>query len=118
MKWITLVVGVFLLATPAFAADVDGRWTGTVPTPTGEATVEFVFKADGATLTGTAMAPDGSRVPIKDGKIDGSTITYSATFELAGMTFDFTYKGVVAKNEIMLTAELMGMPFEFVVKKN
>jgi hypothetical protein len=118
MKWIALVVGVFLLATPAFAADIDGKWTGTVPTPMGEATVEFVFKADGAMLTGTAMAPDGSRVPIQNGKIDGDTISYKATFDLAGMIFEFTYKGVVKKNEILLTAELMGMPFDFVVRKN
>jgi opacity protein-like surface antigen len=118
MKLLALVVGVLLAATPAFAADVDGKWTGTVTTPMGEAPVEFEFKADGSTLTGTARAPDGSHVAIKNGKIDGDTITYSATFDLGGMSFDFTYKGIVSKNEIKVTTEVLGMPFEFVVKKN
>ena len=118
MKLPALVVAILLVAAPAFAADIDGKWTGTVSTPMGEALVEFEFKADGAMLTGTALAPDGSHVAIKNGKIDGNTITYSASFDLAGMVFEFAYKGIVSKNEIMLTAEFMGMPFEFVVKKS
>jgi hypothetical protein len=117
MKLSALVVAVLFVAAPTFAADIDGTWTGTVSTPMGEAPVEFQFKADGAMLTGTALAPDGSHVAIKNGKIDGNTITYTASFDLGGMTFEFIYKGTVAKNEIMLTAEFMGMPFEFVVKK-
>jgi hypothetical protein len=113
-----LVLGVFLLAAPARAADVDGKWTGTVNTPMGDAQVAFEFKADGTTLTGTALGIDGSQVPIKNGKVDGNTITYVVTFDFGGMMLDFSYKGVVSPTEIKLTAEFMGMPFEFTVKKN
>ena len=118
MKVLAIVVGLVLLATPSFAADVDGTWTGTVATPMGEAPVAFEFKANGTMLTGTALAPDGSKVPIKNGKVDGSNITYTASFDLGGMVFEFSYKGVVSGGEIALTAEFMGMPFEFVVKKS
>jgi hypothetical protein len=114
-----LVLGVFLLATPAIAADVDGKWTGSVTTPTGEAPVVFEFKADGTTLAGTALGIDDRQVPIKDGRIDGNNIAYSVTFDIGGMPFAFNYKGVVSPTEIKITAELMGMPpFEFVLKKS
>ena len=113
-----MALGVFLVASPVFAADIDGKWTGTVNTPMGEAPVAFEFKADGTTLTGTALGLDGSQVPIKNGRIEGNVITYVVTFDFGGMTFDFSYKGVVAPNEIKLTAEFMGMPIEFTVKKN
>ena len=35
-KVFVIVVGLLLLAAPAFAADVDGKWTGTVSTPMGD----------------------------------------------------------------------------------
>ena len=58
---LALVLGFVLLAVPAFAADVDGQWTGSVETPMGSIPVGFTFKADGATLTGTSLGPTRSR---------------------------------------------------------
>jgi hypothetical protein len=118
MRVSALALGVFLLATQTSAADVDGKWTGTVSTPMGDQHVAFEFKADGTTLTGTALGLDGSQVPIRDGKIDGSNITYSVTFDFGGMPFEFVYKGAVSPTEIKITAEFMGMSFEFVVRKS
>ena len=86
-------VAVVLLASPAFAHDVDGKWSGTVTTPMGDLPVTFDFKADGA------------------------NISYNITFDLGGMAFDISYKGVVSPAEIKITADVMGMPLEFVVKK-
>ena len=37
-----------LLASAAFAAEVDGKWTGTMATPNGDVPVSFTFQADGA----------------------------------------------------------------------
>ena len=115
---LVVAVAVVLLAAPAFAHDVDGKWTGTVTTPMGDLPVQFEFKADGATLTGTTLGFDGGTVQIKDGKVDGANISYTVTFDLGGMPLDITYKGVVSASEIKLTAEAMGMPIEFVVKKS
>ena len=117
MKIGALVLGVMLLAAPAFAHDVDGKWNGTVSTPMGDIPVAFEFKADGATLTGTSSGPDGSTIQIKDGKIDGQTITFMMSIDAGGMPLDLNYKGAVTAAEIKFTLEVFGMPFEFVVKK-
>ena len=61
----------------AFAADVDGKWTGSVSTPNGDFPQIFTFKADGATLTGSMTFMEGMDVPIADGKIDGENISFS-----------------------------------------
>jgi hypothetical protein len=111
------VVALLLLAAPAMAADVDGKWAGTVSTPGGDFPVSFEFKADGTKLTGTTMSPDGSAVNIKDGKIDGDKIAFGVSLDFGGMSIDIAYTGVVSPTEVKLTADVAGMPLEFVVKK-
>jgi hypothetical protein len=112
-----LLLGLMLLAAPAFAADVDGKWAGSLETGNGPVNVAFDFKADGTTLTGTTSGPDGSSLAIKNGKIDGQNITFNVTLDLGGMPFELNYKGVVSPADIKLTIDIMGMPLEFVVKK-
>ena len=70
-----------------------------------------------ATLTGSTTGPDGGQVPIKDGKVEGNTISFGVTLDFGGMALDLSYKGVVKGNEIQITGEFAGMPFEFMVKK-
>lgn len=112
-----LVIALLLWAAPAMAGDVDGKWAGTVSTPGGDLAVAYDFKSDGPTLTGTTTSPDGSTVTIKDGKIDGNKITFNVSLDLGGMVIDISYTGVVSAEEIKLTAEFAGMPFEYSVKK-
>jgi hypothetical protein len=71
-----LLVTALLLASSVFAADVDGKWAGTLSTPMGDVPVAFTLKADGKTLTGTTSGPDGGDVKIADGKVDGNDITF------------------------------------------
>jgi hypothetical protein len=117
MKASALLVLMLLFAAPAMAADVDGKWSGSLSTPNGDVTVGFEFKADGTALTGTTTGPDGSALPIKNGKIDGNKISFVVTIDFGGMMFDLNYTGVVSPAEIKMTAEFAGMPFEFTVKK-
>jgi len=120
VKYLLLVSTLFLaLTTSAFAADIDGKWTGTVQGPTGDSAVAFTFKSDGAKLTGTTPNPiSGEEVVIKDGKIDGKNITFKVTLDFgAGMPFDFDYKGVVSGTELKLSTEFFGMPFDISLKK-
>ena len=121
MKFVAILMVIFLLAVPAFAADVDGKWTGSVQSPGGEIPVTFNFKADGAKLTGTTMNLDGSELAITDGKVDttGKNITFKLTLDFGGMPFVLNYKGVVSSTEIKMTSEADGMPMpiEFVLKK-
>jgi len=119
MRLGALVLGLVLFtALPAMAADVDGKWSGSITTPNGDVTVGFTFKADGTMLTGTTTGIDGMDVPIRNGKIEGSNISFVVSLDFGGMPFDLSYKGVVSSAEIKMTADFMGMPFEFVVKKS
>jgi hypothetical protein len=117
-KFVLLFLVVLLYAVPARAADVDGKWTGSVSTPNGDITVGFEFKSDGATLTGSTTGLDGAPVPIKNGKIDGNKISFLVSLDFGGMPIDLNYSGIVSPVEIKMTAEFAGMPFEFTVKKN
>lgn len=117
MKVLASVAMLLLVTAGAYAADVDGKWAGSITGPQGDLSITFTFKADGAKLTGTTVGLDGMEVPIKDGKIDDKTISFTVEFDFGGMPFLLSYKGVLATDQIKMTGEALGMPFEFVLKK-
>lgn len=117
MKVYALLVLMLLCAAPALAADVDGKWSGSLATPNGDVTIGFEFKSDGAMLTGSTTGPDGAQVAIKNGKIEGNKISFIVTIDFGGMMFDVAYNGAVSPAEIKMTIDFAGMPFEFTVKK-
>lgn len=101
------------------AADVTGKWTAQVPTRGGELRqTTFVFKQDGARLTGTMTSFD-REVPIEDGKVEGDQISFSVTLSFGGNEMRFLYKGVVSGTEIRFTRQREGggQPREFVAKR-
>ncbi|HEY2384287.1 MAG TPA: hypothetical protein VGK48_24190 [Terriglobia bacterium] len=116
-KIIASVLIALVLGVTAYAADVDGAWTGSVQSPQGEFPISFTFKADGAMLTGSTSGFDGMPVPIKDGKIDGNNITFTVTFDFGGMPFMISYKGAVSPDQLKMSGDAAGMPFEFTLKK-
>jgi hypothetical protein len=111
------VIGVLLLSSTALAAPVDGRWTGMIDTPMGPVNVGFNFKADGAMLAGSTTGPDGAETPIKGGKVEGDKITFTVDLDFGGMAVTLGYTGLVSADQIKMTIDFMGMPFDFVVKK-
>jgi hypothetical protein len=118
MKFRATIVGLLFLAVSAFAADVDGKWKGTLSTPNGDIPIGFTFKADGAALAGSMTGMDGNDIAIKDGAIDGTNISFSVTLDFGGMPFKLSYKGVVSAEDIKFTGDAGGMPFELLVKKD
>jgi hypothetical protein len=62
-------------------------------------------------------APDGSEIAIKNGKIEGDKISFLVSIDFGGMALDLNYTGVVKPDQIAFTLDVMGMPFEFAVKK-
>jgi len=116
MKFRVLAIGLLLAAASCCAADVDGKWTGSMPTPNGDFPMNFTFHAEGATLTGTTTGPNGD-VAIADGKVDGEKISFSVKFDFNGMPFTMNYSGAVAKDQIKFTLDIFGMPIEMTVKK-
>jgi hypothetical protein len=104
------------LAVSAFAADVDGKWTGSVSTPNGDIPQTFNFKANGAALSGSLEFMPGMEIPISEGKVEGNNISFSVTLDF-GMPFKLTYTGVVSGNELKIKGDAAGMPFEFTLQK-
>jgi hypothetical protein len=118
MKVHAALVALLFLTVSAFAADVDGKWKGSMSTPNGDIPVGFTFKAGGAALTGSMAGMDGNDIAIKDGSIDGANIAFSVTLDFGGMPFKLSYKGVVSAEDIKFMGDAGGMPFELVVKKD
>ena len=97
-----------LMVTSAFAADVDGKWTASMPGRQGNTMeVTFTFKADGSKLTGTMSNPRGER-EIENGKIDGDNISFDQTFERGGNSMTIMYKGKLSGDTIEFTREMQG----------
>jgi hypothetical protein len=117
MKLRALFLGLMFCAAAAFADPVDGKWSGSVSTPGGDFPVAFSFKADGMTLNGTMAGMDGMDIKIADGKVNGANISFSVTLDFGGTPLKLDYKGVVAADQIKLSGDAGGMPFELVVKK-
>ncbi len=119
MKIGALIAGLLLVAGLASAADVDGKWTGSIPGMDGTPmNLGFTFKADGATLTGTHVGPDGRELTLKDGKIDGKNLSFAVTVDFGGNEMTLQYKGVVVSpDEVKLTLDMMGQPVEIPLKR-
>jgi hypothetical protein len=118
MKIHALALVLLLAASPAFAADVDGKWAGSLDTPNGPVQVAFTFKAEGTTLTGTTTGPDGAPLTLKNGKVDGDKISFSMDVKIGDDATTFNYTGVVSGTEIKLHTDFMGQPIDYTVKKS
>ncbi len=86
-KIISLGAVVFMALTSAWAADVAGKWTATVPggQGQGESTITLALNVDGEKLTGTlnnTQAPGD--VQIAEGKVTGDEISLSLMRDIAG----------------------------------
>ena len=106
-----------LMASPAFASDVDGKWTGSLDTPNGPVQVSFQFTTDGSTLTGTTTGPEGNSVALKNGKVDGEKISFAFDVSFGADPITFNYTGVVNGKELKLHTDFMGQPIDYTVKK-
>ena len=113
MKYISIVVGLLLLAGFAFAAGIDGKWTGEIVGQNME--IAFTFKAEGTTLTGTHIV-NGQETPITDGKIEGNNISFTVTLNM-GEEMKIPHKGTLSGDEIKMIYEMMGQPGEILVKR-
>jgi len=89
----------------AIAADLAGKWTGTIKTPDGqEFPLSYTFKTDSGKLTGMASSPQGD-VQIANGKMVSAT--------------DFTFSVNVNGTDVLHTgkfypdADSVGMDIDF-----
>jgi hypothetical protein len=102
----------------AFAAPIDGKWVGEIPGMDGNPMkLNYTFKADGATLTGSTSGPDGKELAIKGGKIDGNNVSFSVSIDFGGQEMKMDYTGVLSGDTLKLKLDMMGQPMEFTLKK-
>ena len=104
-NFFSIAVGLLLALTTAsaLAADVTGKWSGSMSGPNGESfALTFTFKQDGATLTGSVQGPQGDPLPISNGKIDGDKFSFDVSFN--GMTISHQCT-VVSADEIKMTTK-------------
>jgi len=100
-----VALGLAVVALPASAQSVAGKWNldmegmGTLAT--------FDFKVEGDVLTGTSTnAMDGTTSAIEAGKIEGNKITWKQTVDAGGAPMTFGYVGVLEGDKIALTIDL------------
>jgi len=111
LLWLAAALGALL--SVATAADVSGKWKAEFTTPDGTARVNtFTFKVEGAKLSGT-VAGGQDETPIKDGKISGDDISFSAERPFG----TFTYSGKVSGNEIKLKVTFNDQSFDMTAKR-
>jgi hypothetical protein len=111
MKYFSIIIGVLLLTGVALAADIDGKWSGTISQV--DLQIEFKFKAEGKTLTGFHIV-NGQETAITNGKIDGNNISFTVKLDMG----TFEHKGVISGDQIKMTYDDKGgQTGEIVVKK-
>lgn len=86
----------------AFAQNtIDGNWKGTRETPNGTFEVNYTFKVEGNTLTGTWKTQFGES-KLENGKVDGKKFSYTISFN--DMKLEYTGE-VVNDNELTIKSE-------------
>ncbi len=114
-----IVFGVMLAllaSSSIFGADLDGKWTASFDTQIGEQHYTYDFKTSGNTVTGTAKSDNGE-VQIKDGKLNGDTVTFVENLNFQGMELRIVYTGKISGDEIKFTRNVADFANENLVAK-
>jgi hypothetical protein len=108
---------VCMMTAVAFAASIDGKWTGETQGPNGSRPVSFTFTSDGSTLNGTTTGRGGD-IKITNGKVDGDSVTFDVVREMQGNTMTAHYTGKVSGSELKLKMQMGdGEPRDITLKK-
>jgi enterochelin esterase-like enzyme len=93
----------------AFAAEITGTWKAEFNTQRGLQKYTFTLKQDGASVTGKAnVERDGEKreAELKEGKVDGDTITFVEQLKIQDNEINITYTGKISDNEIKFTRKV------------
>ncbi len=100
------------------AAQVGGTWSVTVTTPGGTQSITMTVVQAGESFTGT-MATDMGSLPIGDGQVSGTTVTWSVVVPMGGQTMTAAFTGEVEGTRMRGTADLGAMgSATFTAEKN
>jgi hypothetical protein len=115
-----LAVVLFLVALPALAADVTGKWTSEFDSQIGPQKYTFDLKVDGEKVTGKAFFErmgQKAEVDLLEGKLVGDQLSFVETFDAMGNTVRIEYKGTVKGDEIAFTRQVGEFATEQIVAR-
>ncbi len=97
-----MTAGILMLLSAAvcLAADINGRWEGSISGPNGDFQLVFNFHVEGNKLTGTVETPNGDN-PISDGKVNGDHLSFKTHFNDS----DIDHEGTISGDTINLKVE-------------
>ena len=109
MKTRIILLAIALSVCSGWAADVTGVWKAQFDTRRGLQKYTFTLRQDGTKVTGNASAEGngGKRdSELKEGKIEGDTVTFVEPLSIQGNDVRITYTGKVSDNEIKFTRQV------------
>ena len=94
-----------LVAAVAFAADLTGKWTGTFQDMSegangGSDTAYMDLKVSGQAVTGTVGPNESSQMEIRNGKLEGTKLTFEVARGDLVMKFDLVFDGETIKGTV------------------
>ncbi|HTS28108.1 MAG TPA: hypothetical protein VMH81_19680 [Bryobacteraceae bacterium] len=102
-----LTMALLQFAGPATAADISGKWMGTMQTPDGQSLeITFNFKMSGEKLTGTVASSYGEG-EITEGSVKDDAVAF--ILMAGGGQFKITYKGKLVGDELKFNVTLGDM---------
>jgi hypothetical protein len=90
------------LTSLLWGANVTGKWAAQSEDGPSWA---FNLNSEGAKVTGTIQASDGKDRPIKEGKLEGSDLSFSVDSEWQGNPITLVFKGKVTGDEMRLRVD-------------
>jgi hypothetical protein len=106
-----------LLARTFAAVDITGKWTADFDTQIGVQKYTYTFQVKGTELTGTAASELATTV-IKNGKVDGDTVSFVEPLDFMGMLLEISYTGkIVSEDQIDFTRQVADVATEKLVAK-
>jgi len=98
-------------AATACAADISGKWKGTADTPNGPIERTFVFQVEGNQVTGETTSQFSGKSAIRDGRLEGDTVTFHITVNFQGNEAKLNYTGKISGDSIKFKVEAEGGGF-------
>ena len=96
------------VASGAWAADVTGKWTATAVG--NNVTVTLDFAIAGNVVTGAVLNPQSGPAEIRDGKIEGNSISFHVLRTANSATTKVLWQGTIEGEEIHFTRSVEGAP--------
>lgn len=109
MKTQTTLFALAVASLSAFAAEITGTWKAEFNTQRGLQKYTLTLKQDGTSVTGKAnVERDGEKreAVLKEGKVDGDTVTFVEPLKIQDNDINITYTGKVSGNEIKFTRKV------------